>query len=219
MEKHEYEKLLRDQPWKQVDDFFASKSDYTPSKVTQIDLDQDAWKQFTLDNWENMQLKWEYEKPFYSEEENWLVRMNEAVGRGKGNTLEYNFGMNGDTNNKLVELLGDANIEKMGLIKDTILVRLILHKPGNGAAWHKDNPENSYRLKFPDLDYSKNEIVRYWFSAVDWKNGQVFQIGNTVLSHWKAGDVYQIPFGVGHASMNFGYNLKYTVALTGMKRA
>ena len=219
MEKNEYTQLLKDCPWDKIDNFFGDKNNYTPSLVNQIDIDQDAWQQFTVDNWDDMQLKWEYEKSFYSDDENWLVRMNESVGRNKGNTCEYNFGMNGNTNEKLVELLGDANIEKLGLIKETILIRLILHPPGNGAAWHKDNPSASYRLKFPELDHSKSEVVRYWFSAIDWKNGQVFQIGNTVLSHWKAGDVYQIPFGVPHASMNFGYNFKYTVALTGMKRA
>jgi hypothetical protein len=219
MEKNEYEKLLKDRPWEQIESFFGNKSDHTPELVTQININPQDWQQFTVDNWENVQIKWEYEKPFYTEEENWLVSMNELMGRNKGNTCEYNFGMNGDTNEKLVALLGDDNIKKLGLIKESILIRLILHSPGHGAAWHKDNPANSYRLKFPDLDHDKNEIVRYWFSAIDWKNGQVFQIGNKVLSHWKAGDVYQIPFGVPHASMNFGYNFKYTIALTGMKRA
>ena len=42
----------------------------------------------------------------------------------------------------------------------------------------------------------------------------ISQISKTVLSNWKKGEVYQIPFGVGHASGNFGYTPQYTVSFT-----
>ena len=32
------------------------------------------------------------------------------------------------------------------------------------------------------------------------------------------GDVYEIPWGEGHGSMNFGYRLQLTVSLTGISQ-
>ena len=60
------------------------------------------------------------------------------------------------------------------------------------------------------------QIVRLWFPITDWQNGHMFQISETILWKYKAGDVYQIPFGMGHASSNAGYVPQYTVSLTGI---
>ena len=52
--------------------------------------------------------------------------------------------------------------------------------------------------------------------VTDWDNGHMFQISETVLTNYKAGDIYQIPFGIGHCSSNAGYVPQYTVSLTGI---
>ena len=94
-----------------------------------------------------------------------------------------------------------------------MLLRLLVKMPGHGIAWHHDDLGN-YGKKFPDVDHTK--LKRLWFSIQDWKDGHAFQISKTMLSHWKAGDVYHIPFGQGHASSNFGYCPQYTVSFTGI---
>jgi oxalate decarboxylase/phosphoglucose isomerase-like protein (cupin superfamily) len=42
------------------------------------------------------------------------------------------------------------------------------------------------------------------------------QISKTVLTNYNKGDVYNIPFGLGHASSNFGYCPQYTISFTGI---
>ena len=64
---------------------------------------------------------------------------------------------------------------------------------------------------------SLNEIQRVWFSVVPWSWGQLFQLGDQVLTHWDAGDVYTFPFDIPHATMNFGFDLKYSVGVIGEK--
>ena len=60
------------------------------------------------------------------------------------------------------------------------------------------------------------QVVRYWLPVTNWENGFMFQISDTVIWNWMAGDVYQIPFGIGHCSGNAGYIPQYTVSLTGI---
>ena len=42
------------------------------------------------------------------------------------------------------------------------------------------------------------------------------QISKTVLTNWNKGSVYEIPFGLGHASSNFGFTPQYTISFTGV---
>jgi hypothetical protein len=94
--------------------------------------------------------------------------------------------------------------------------------PGHGVAWHVDHLK-SYQKKFSnDLQIDNNficqygQIVRLWLPVTDWSNGHIFQISETVLSNWQAGDTYRIPFGLGHCSGNAGYVPQYTLAITGI---
>ena len=80
-------------------------------------------------------------------------------------------------------------------------------------AWHCDSLD-SYALKFSVDEPSK--VKRYWFSVDDWHDGHVFQVSKTVLSNWTRGAAYDIPFGIGHASSNFGYRPMYSVSFTGV---
>lgn len=99
--------------------------------------------------------------------------------------------------------------QKLGFEEKSTKIRLIIHTPGHGTPWHDDGDA----LLNKDID--PNKWAKYWFSAIDWVPGQVFQIGKTVLSNWKAGEMWQVPTGVPHATYNFGYHLKFSVAISG----
>ena len=213
MEKEQYINLLEERLWEKVDDYFGDLNKVTVEQINHIDLDVDAWIQFSKDNFHLADQNYEEPKAHYVEEMNWLSITNNKLGRNKHNSFELNYGKQGDTNQKLIKLLGEENIDKLGIEQDYILVRLLVNMPGNGVPWHEDAAE-SYLRMFPQVN-GLEECTRLWFPVVDWCNGHAFQIGNSVLTHWKAGDVWNIPWGVPHGSTNFGYNLKYTVSLTG----
>ena len=216
----QYASLVKEKPWNKIKEVFKNVDLVEIKKQKQINVNPDDWVQFTLDNIDNVQEKFEKPKDHYSKISNTLAAINNQVGRDAGNTSEFNYGMLGNTNEKLLELLGKDNIERLGLYSDYILIRLIVKMPGHGIAWHIDDA-GSYSMKFPDLEFDDNKrckygrAVRYWFPVCEWEDGHAMQISNTVITHWNPGDTYIIPWGQGHASSNFGYVPQYTVSLTG----
>ena len=181
--------------------------------MAKVQIETQDWIKFTVDNFDLAQQKWESPKEHYTEYSNKWAKVNNDLGRNQHNTFELNYGMNGDTNDKLKNLLGEENISILKADPGTILMRFIVKMPGHGIAWHQDDA-GSYQKKFPNADISK--LKRLWFSIQDWKDGHAFQISKTVISDWSKGAVYHIPFGVGHASSNFGYAPQYTVSFTGV---
>ena len=217
MIKEEYTSLLLEKPWDNIDEYFGDLNLLPKTeRVRRIDIDTEQWVQFTVDNFELADQNYECPKPHCVDDSNWISEINNRLGRNEHNSFGLNWGKQGNTNEKLLNFLGEENINKLGLEQDCILVRLLAYTPGHGAAWHKDSGE-SYREMFSEIK-SLNECIRLWFPVTDWKNGQAFQIGSTVLTHWQAGDVWHIPWGVPHASTNFGYNIKYSVSLTGKRK-
>ncbi len=217
MDKQQYIELLSDAPWNQVDEFYGDKDKIPATYVTKIDIDSDAWIRFSVDNFDLAQQMWEKPKEHYGAKENNIADINNQVGRNEHNSFELNYGVNGDTNNKLISLLGKDNIQRLGIQEEGILVRLIVNMPGNGVAWHHDAAGRYFTKMYPDYEGTLDDLTRLWFSAVPWSNGHVFQVGSSMLHNWSAGDVWHIPWGVPHGSINFGYNIKYTVSLTGRK--
>jgi len=213
MLKDEYKKIIDDKPWQEMEDHFDGLPVADVTQITQLDIKTEDWIKFTVDNFELAQQKWESPKKHFTGNEGKWAKVNNALGRNKENSFELNYGVNGDTNKKLKELMGDANLRLLKAVPDTVLIRMLVKMPGHGVAWHEDG-NNAYKTIFPDIDHSK--VKRYWFSLQDWQDGHAFQISKTMLTHWKSGDVYQIPFGVGHASANFGYSPQYTVSFTAM---
>ena len=213
MLKQDYTKILDEKLWERVDSYFGEKNNTKVELINHINIDSDSWIKFTVDNFDLAQQNHEEPKEHYIEDMNWLSIVNNKLGRNRYNSFELNYGINGDTNEKLINMLGRDNIDKLGIDQDFILIRLLVNMPGNGVPWHEDGAE-SYLRRFPEVR-GLDECVRLWFPVVDWCNGHAFQIGNTVLTHWRAGDVWKIPWGVPHASSNFGYKIKYTVSLTG----
>lgn len=213
MQKEDYIRIVQDRPWSEMEKYFDAQKPLVIDRLCNINVDEQQWIQFTVDNFDLAQQKWESPKDHYDEYEKKWAKMNNLLGRDQQNSFELNYGINGDTNQKLKALLGVNNIAKLHADPDTVLVRLLVKMPGHGVAWHQDG-NNSYKKIFPDVDHSK--VKRYWFNLQDWKDGQAFQISKSVITHWKAGDVYEIPFGTGHASSNFGYSPWYTVSFTGL---
>jgi hypothetical protein len=213
MFKEDYKKIIEEKPWQEMEQYFNDLPVARVPVLHTLDIDTQEWIDFTVENFDLAQQKWESPKEHYSEYSNEWASVNNQLGRNEHNTFELNYGMLGDSNEKLKTLLGDENIKKLKADPDSILMRLIVKMPGHGIAWHLDDA-GSYKTKFPNADISK--LKRLWFPVQDWKDGHAFQISKTVITHWKAGQVHQIPFGLGHASSNFGYTPQYTVSFTGL---
>jgi len=213
MFKEDYKKIIEEKPWQEMEQYFNDLPVAQVPILHTLDIDTQEWIDFTVENFELAQQKWESPKEHYSEYSNKWASVNNQLGRNEHNTFELNYGMLGDSNEKLKALLGDENIKKLKADPDSILMRFIVKMPGHGIAWHLDDA-GSYKTKFPNADISK--LKRLWFPVQDWKDGHAFQISKTVITNWKAGQVHQIPFGLGHASSNFGYVPQYTVSFTGV---
>ena len=213
MLKSDYQSIIQNKPWKEMEEHFDKLPVAKVEPMAHIKINTDDWIKFTVDNFELAQQKWECPKEHYTEDANRWAETNNILGRNEHNTFELNYGMNGDTNKKLKDLLGSENMKILSVDPDSILMRLIVKMPGHGIAWHQDDA-TSYAKKCGKADLAK--LKRLWFSVGDWKDGHAFQISKTVLHNWAKGDVYNIPFGVGHASSNFGYAPQYTVSFTGI---
>jgi hypothetical protein len=212
MLKEEYVSLLEEKPWQEMEEYFNRLPVAEIKSITTLDINTQDWIQFTVDNFDLAQQKWEVPKEHYSEIANKWATINNKIGRDKHNTFELNFGMNADTNAQLKEILGDKNISKLNADPDSILIRLIVKFPGHGVAWHLDDAK-SYAMKFEQKNNAS--IKRLWWSIDEWKDGHAMQISKTMLTHYNKGEVFEIPIGLGHASSNFGYCPQYTVSFTG----
>jgi|TARA_R110002153_G_scaffold3244_20_gene15998 hypothetical protein len=216
-----YVDIVSKKPWNKVKEVFK----YTPRIYvpcfTNLSIHPEDWVKFSVDNIDLAKQQWYDVKSHYTGPANALARVLNDLGRDEGNTTNINYGTEGNTNDMLLELLGEDNISNLGLLKDTILIKLLVKMPGHGFPWHFDDAA-SYSTHFPELevDEDKNcnlgKVVRYWFPVSDWSDGHVLQISDTMLHHWNAGDTYILPWGQGHASSNFGYTPMYTVSLTGV---
>lgn len=223
MKKEDYVKLINDKPWLFIADHFDKLEKFIPTKIASCNINPDEWIKFSVDYFDQAHQNSEMPKPHYSEFAREMATTNNKLGRNEHNSFELNYGVEGDTNQKMIEMFGADNIQKLNLRPEYLFFRLLVKMPGHGVAWHRDDI-GRYTLRFKDkfeIDpvtkrCPLGQIVRYWFPVTDWQNGFMFQISESVLWNWKAGDVYQIPFGMGHCSANAGYVPQYTVSLTGI---
>ena len=111
MDKLHYQNLLEQKPWQEMEDYFNGLPVADVKPIAQLDINTEEWIKFTVDNFDLAQQKWEEPKTHYSEYSNKWASVNNTLGRNKHNTFELNYGMNGDTNEKLKTLLGERNIE------------------------------------------------------------------------------------------------------------
>ena len=97
---------------------------------------------------------------------------------------------------------------------DNTAIALFKQPVGQTNPWHYDT--NSYLVnKFGIKD--KTKIYRYLVFLEDWDIGQLLQVGDDVLTHWKQGDCYTWEYGTYHLSTNAGRKTKYTMQITGVE--
>lgn len=167
------------------------------------------------------------------------------IGYNERNVGEYCFGIKGDSDYQLKELIGGQKaFDTMNLRMDNSLIRLLVYMPGNLIPYHLDNyvnwgetfehlnpkinrsPGIIEALKDPNFDRftlherstcDEGKVVRRLCTMSDWSWGHAIMLENTHFPKWKSGDVYNIPANIYHLSMNAGVKLKTTLIVTGVE--
>ena len=163
-------------------------------------------------------------RPYHVGETRMSMDLPSTVGYNHRNTVEYNWGLYGDSNERLKELVGGKKaFEQMGIAYDSALCRLLVYTPGNILPWHYDTL-NGWCRDFahlnPDMETGRcdeGEIVRWLLMVSDWHWGHVIQMANSFFPKWKSGEVYDIPRNVYHLSANVGITVKSTMNISGVK--
>ena len=75
--------------------------------------------------------------------------------------------------------------------------------PGHMLVWHYDTYATFVKGQQLTIDDAEN-IKRSVVLMSDWDVGQVIQIGNDIITHWKAGDVITWDSFAWHGTCNFG---------------
>jgi len=177
-----------------------------------VEIFPDKFVEFILTHRDSCQQKWFHPRDILSQETNVEMALPLEVGLHQGNTFEFNWGLYNNTSEKIKDLIGIQNLQKIGYDPDTLICRLIVYMPGHGIPWHRDTMD-AWRKKFTHLD--PGSVQRKLLMVTDWHWGQMLQLDNQVYTHWASGDVYNIPIGQWHCSANQGVKPKITVSLTG----
>jgi hypothetical protein len=90
--------------------------------------------------------------------------------------------------------------------------RPTLQPPGNIMPWHEDK-FFYFERQYPDL---LQWVCRFIVFQNDWSPGQIIQAGNSICSHWRAGDVIVWYPSRWHLSANAGIENKWTCNITGV---
>jgi hypothetical protein len=103
--------------------------------------------------------------------------------------------------------------EYLGLVEDTLLMRIQVQAPGEMIALHLDP------LKTKLFGAEDEEILRYAWFLEDQAPGQIWIMGETNQPvFWRSGDlVYFDNTKLPHATANVGYNDRYVMIITGTK--
>lgn len=162
-----------------------------------------------------------------------------TVGYDERNTEYGNFGMIGNGNELIKEILGGpAAFEKMGIGYDRALCRLMVYKPGivgpmhidTMQAWRDRNKDiNPHLVMTEESGYLTEEervansttdiglIKRRIVMVTPWSWGHFLQVKRTTLADWRSGDVWDSPPGIWHLAANCGIALRMTVTVTGVE--
>ena len=181
------------------------------SKHCRLELDQKTFENFVKENRDKAVVKSWHPRPFLSAMGNEQAINANWIGYNKHNTTETNWGLDPLHNEKLKDILGQNNFQKLGIDMDRSLVRLLEYLPGQCLPLHSDGLEGFKNL------YKQDNPKRFFVAVSDWDWGHVLQVHDNIISNWKAGDTYVIPANVFHASANFGIAPKYTLTITGIQ--
>jgi len=151
-------------------------------------------------------------KPMNIHNLSWGKKDNIRAGYTEHNTKKYQL-----FNSPVIPNIFQDIAKKTGLEKYSIT--LFKQDPGQINPWHFDTYQgviNKYKDDgiILNKDQIKN-IKRYLICLEDWNWGHFLQIGNNVLSQWKAGDVFTWEYGMYHTSGNAGQVPKFTAHITG----
>ena len=94
------------------------------------------------------------------------------------------------------------------------VVAVLKQEPGNFTAWHFDT-YHSVAKKGNLSESDKKKVKRYWIALEDWHWGHFVQVGNSVLTHWKAGQIFTWPYGMYHLGANAGIKTRWSCQVTG----
>lgn len=89
-----------------------------------------------------------------------------------------------------------------------------LFKPGQIGPLHKDHLDyykNLYNIK------NSNDVLRIILFLQDWQSGHYFEVENTGISYWRAGDWVAFDPLSPHSLANIGHTNRYTLQITGTK--
>lgn len=181
------------------------------SKHCRLELDPKTFENFVKENRDKAVVKSWHPRPFLSAMGNEQAINANWIGYNKHNTTETNWGLDPLHNEKLKDILGQNNFQKLGIDMDRSLVRLLEYLPGQCLPLHSDGLEGFKNL------YKQDNPKRFFVAVSDWDWGHVLQVHDNIISNWKAGDTYVIPANVFHASANFGIAPKYTLTITGIQ--
>jgi hypothetical protein len=144
---------------------------------------------------------------------------------GKKDTIRAGYT---EHNTKKYQLFNSSEIPKIlydiaemsGL--ENYSVALFRQDPGQTNPWHFDTFQGCVK-KFKQQGVNLTEkdikrIKRYLIVLEDWDWGHFLQVGNNVLSQWRAGDVFTWEYGMYHTSCNAGTKPKLTAHVTGLPR-
>jgi len=181
-------------------------------KLCTMDLDVHAIMDFAERTRDKATQKWYHPRPFLDDYSNRQMINANWIGYNQHNTQETNWGLDPEHNKELNSLIGKANFDLLGIDPDNILVRLLEYKPGQMLPLHSDGMEGFRRI------YGKANPRRFFVAVSDWDWGHVLQAHDNIISHWKAGDTWEIKSGVWQCSANFGISTKYTLTVTGVDK-
>ena len=89
-----------------------------------------------------------------------------------------------------------------------------MNPPGSTTPWHHDTYQGILKKNLNPKDNPKT-IKRVLIFIKHWEWGHFLQVGNEVISHWKAGDTYSWDSDRYHLASNSGIKSRYTIAITG----
>lgn len=133
--------------------------------------------------------------------------VNKAYGYTPGNTVAWKTTCG---NPKLNMSWEQRVMDQLPLIHPVSTPTL--QNTGNIIPWHKDRHFYFKQTHPEDQEY----VVRFLVFPQNWQTGHLLQVGNSILSHWIAGDVVLWHPDRMHLSVNVGMNDKWTCNITGI---
>ena len=198
--------------------------EYVATPKTKLDINEQDFIDYMMNNKDSCQKKYYEMRPYHKANAVDLMNFPASVGYNHRNTTEYNWGLYGNSQQDLKELLGGkAAFDQMNTHYDSAIVRLLVYMPGQVLPWHQDtlngwcremshlNPD--YETGYCDIGKIKRDLIM----ITDWHWGHMLQMENSFFPRWKSGEVYEIPKNVYHLSTNAGLKLKITLNVSGVE--